>query len=224
MLLQPRRTKRLRQAPSRVRGVLVRIVVVVFVLVVLEVAARGCVNAVTSRAIQSNLVDTGEVTVASGDLPMVFHYWVMGGLQNGSITLHDISASPMNIARLKVTAHDLRFARGSLLSAKAKLKGSPPYRISLRLSAQNLSGVLHTPVTFHGDHLIAQIDGDNIDVRPRIEGRTIVLADERNTHRIDLPGLDYLPCDPSGFSSSPGGITVSCTAEELPPYLAAATG
>ncbi len=198
--------------------------ILILVLVVVEVAARACVDAVTARSIEGDLVDTGEVTVAAGDVPMVFHYWILGGLQNGSVTLHDISASPMNIDRLKVSAEDLRFARGQLLSANAKLTGSPPYRITMHLSADNLSGVLHTAVTFRGNHLIAQIDGENIDVAPRLEGRTIVLADERNTHEVELPGTDHLPCDPTGFGTSAGGITVTCDSDELPPYLAAATG
>lgn len=223
MLLKPRRQKRLRQAPSRLRGVIVKIVIVVLMLIVLGVAARGCVDAVSSRAIEGNLVDVGEVTVASGDAPMVFHYWVMGGLQNGSITMHDISTSPMNIDRLKVSAEDLRLDRMKLISAKAKLNGSPPYRITMRLSAKNLSGVLHTSVTFRGNHLIAQIDGDNMDVAPKIQGRTIVLSDERNTHEIELPGTEYLPCDPTGLGTSSSGITVSCESDTLPPYLAEAT-
>lgn len=224
MLLQPRRQKRLRQAPSRTRGVIIRVLVVVVVLVLVEVLARACVDAVSSRSIDGDLVDTQEVTVQSGDVPMLFNYWILGGLRNGSITLHGISASPMNIDRLKVAADDLRLDRIRLLSADAQVNGSAPYRITMRLSAQNLSGVLHTGVTFRGDHLIAQIDGDNMDVTPRIDGRTIVLSDERNTHEIELPGTEYLPCDPTGTSTSPAGITLSCSSDTLPSYLADAVG
>lgn len=222
MLLQPRRQKRLRQAPSRVRGVIVKIVIVAIVLVLVEVAVRGCVDSVSSRAIDGDLVETGDVSVASGDIPAVVNYWILGRLSNGSITLHDISASPMNISRLKVSASDLRFDRAKMLTAKAKLNGSPPYRISMTLSGKNLSGVLDTDVVFRNGRLIAQIDGNNMDVVPTVEGRNIVLEDERTTQTVELPGKRYLPCDPTGVGSSGAGVTVTCESDTLPPYLAEA--
>lgn len=223
MLLQPRRQKRLRRAPSRLRGILIKVVLVAILLVVVEVAARACVGTVASRSVDRSLIDVRDVNVKNGDVPMVFHYWIMGGLRNGSITLYDISASPMNIHRLDVTASDLRFDRFKLLTAKARLNGSPPYRITMTLSGANLSGVIHSAVTFRGNHLISQIDGDNIDVAPKLEGREIVLSDERNTHRVELPGPEFLPCDPTGMGTSGAGITVTCESDTLPPYLAEAT-
>ncbi len=221
MLLQPPRTKRLKRKSSRLRPVLFRTIGVLAVIVLIEVGTRGCVDTVTSRAIHSKTVGVGDVNVAAGDVPAAIHYWILGGLQNGSVTMHDIVATPVSIASLQVTSEDLRFSRTALLTGKADLTGSAPYRTTVYLSPKNLGDHLNATVTFQTNHLVATIDGHNMNVVPRLKGRSIVIADERFTYEVPLPGKAYLPCAPDALAIG-NGIAVSCESDALPPFVARA--
>lgn len=221
MLLQPPRTKRLKRRKSRLRPLLFKTAGVLALLVVIEVGTRGCVDAVTSRSIHNKTVGVGKVDVASGDVPAVIHFWILGGLQNGSLTMHDIVATPINISALTVSAEDLRFSRTKLLTGKADLTGSAPYRTTVYLSPKNLGDYLNATVHFQSNHLVATIDGHNMNVVPKLDGREIVIADERFTYSVPLPGVAYLPCKPDSIGVG-NGIAVSCEAEALPPFVARA--
>ncbi len=222
MLLQPSRTKRLRRRTSKLRPVLFKTVGVIAVLVLVELAARGCIGAVVSRSIDGNTVGVSSVNVATGDVPVVYHYWLFGDLRNGSITMHDVVATPVNISTLSVTAEKLEFSRTELITGRAKLTGSPPYRTTVILSPKNLGDHLNSTVHFQTNHLVATIEGHNMNVVPRLDGRKIVLADERYTYDVPLPGKAYLPCEPDSIGVG-NGIAVSCSSDTLPPFVARAT-
>lgn len=192
---------------------------VVILLVVLEIAGRGCLDRSMSRAIQSNSMHVRNVTVASGDVPLLYYFGVRGGLSNGSVTMHDIMASPIGVSQLKVSAAKLRFDRKKFVSGEAKITGTPPYHIQIVLSAKNLSDYLHTLVSFQTTVLRATIDGRTMYAKPQVDGRTIVLKDAKQTARIRLPGKEILPCDPTGISVG-NGIALSCDSDTLPKVLA----
>jgi len=221
VLLQPPRTKRLKRRQSRLRPLLFRIAGVIAVLVLIEVGTRGCVDSVTSRSIHSRTVGVGDVDVASGDAPTALRYWVLGGLQNGSVTMHDIVAVPVSISALEVKAEDLRFSRTKLLTGKADLTGSAPYRTTLYLSPKNLGSYLNATVRFQSNHLVATIEGHSMNVVPKLKGRSIVIEDERFTYEVPLPSRAYLPCKPDAMGVG-NGIAVSCQSDVLPPFVAAA--
>lgn len=219
-LLQPPRTKRLKRTSSRTRGVIFRVLGVIIVIVLVELGARGCVNAVTSRSIESGAANVRKVNVASGDVPAVFHFFILGSLRNGSITMHDIMAAPVNISSLSVTAQNLRFSRGAMIKGRASLKGSPPYRTTVFLSAKNIGDALGTSVTFQSNYLVATIDGHNMNVVPKVKGRKIVIADDKYSYDVPLPGTQYLPCKPATFGVG-NGVWVSCDSAVLPRFVAA---
>lgn len=221
MLLQPSRTKRTKP-PSRIKPILMKTIGVIVLVAVVGVGSRGCINAVTARSIDNNTVGVRKVDVASGDVPAIFNFWVLGGLKNGSITLHDIVATPVNISSLQVTAANLRFSRTKMLSGKARLDGSPPYRTTIFLSPKNLSDSLNATVSFQSNYLVATIDGHNMHVIPKLDGRTIVIEDDRYTYEVPLPGAEYLPCTPDRFGVG-GGVSVSCESAKLPEIVADAT-
>lgn len=220
--LTPNRTKRLKPPPSRARKTVFRVIGVLVVLVLIELATRGCIDSVASRSIESNTVGVQNVNVASGDIPTVFYYGVLGELRNGSITMHDIVATPVNIASLSVTAEALELSRSALITGKAQVTGSPPYRTTVYLSPKNLGDSLNATVTFQSNHLVATIDTHNMNVVPKLVNRRIVLSDGRYTFSVPLPGLAYLPCKPDTFGVS-NGIWVACNSQKLPPIVAHAT-
>lgn len=192
---------------------------VVILLVGLEFAGRGCLDHTMSKAIHNNSVHVRKVTVASGDVPMLYHYGIRGGLSNGSVTLHDVVADPIGISQLRVSAAELEFARGKFLSGEAKITGTPPYDVQVVLSPKNLQDYLNASVTFQSTTLRVTIDGHTMYVQPKLVGRSIVLKDAKKTVRIPLPGKEYLPCDPTGIAIG-NGIAVTCDSPTLPKVLA----
>lgn len=192
------------------------------VLVLIELGARGCIDAVASRSIHDSTLGVRSVNVESGDIPVVYHYWLFGRLQNGSVTMHDIVATPVNIASLKVSAESLELDRTELITGDAKITGSPPYRTTVILSPKNLGDYLNSTVRFQTNHLVSTIEGHNMNVVPKLKGRSIVIADERNTYEVPLPGLAYLPCKPDTIGIG-NGIAVSCSSDTLPRFVANAT-
>lgn len=219
MLLQPKRTQRIRKAPSKLRPLLFRVVGVLAVLVLIEFGARACIDSAASRSIHNRTVGIDSVDVGTGDAPVVLRYWFLGGLQNGSVMMRDIQATPVNISALKVAAQKLEFSRTAMITGKADLTGSAPYRVTVVLSPRNLGNYLNTTVRFQSNYLVATIEGHNMHVVPELDGRTIVIADERHTYEVPLPDEEYLPCDPESLGIG-NGIAVSCTSDTLPPVLA----
>ena len=195
---------------------------VVILLVGLELVGRGCVDRTMSHSIHDNTVHVRKVSVASGDVPLLFHYGIRGGLSNGAITMHDIVASPIGIAQLRVSAAQLRFDRGRFLSGEAKITGTPPYNVQLVLSSKNLRDYLNSSVTFQSSIVRVTVDGHTVFAKPALVGRTIVLKDSKKTVRIPLPGRQFLPCDPTGIAVG-NGIAVACDSRTLPKVLADAT-
>lgn len=222
MLLQPSRTKRLPKRKTRSRALIFRLIGVVALLAVIEFGTRGCINKITSQSIESNTVGVRDVTVASGDPPTVFYYGILGGLRNGSLTLHDVVATPVSMARLEVRSSDLRFSRTKLFTGKARLDGTPPYLTTIYLSPKNLGDYLNATVTFQSENLVATIDGHNMNVVPKLKGREIVIADERFSYEVPLPSTAYLPCKPSGFGIG-NGLWISCESKAPPKIVADAT-
>lgn len=192
---------------------------IVILLVGLEFAGRGCLDRTMSHSIHDNTVHVRKVTVASGDVPMLYYYGIRGGASNASVTMHDIVADPIGIGELRVGAAELRFDRGRFLSGEAKITGTPPYNIQVVLSAKNLRDYLNSMVTFQSTVVRATVDGHTIYAKPKLVGRTIVLKDAKKTVRIPLPGKQYLPCDPTGIAVG-NGIAVVCDSRTLPKVLA----
>ena len=195
-----------------------KVIVAVLVLVLIEFGTRGCVDWGASRSIETNADSVGSVSVASGDVPAAYHYWIMGGLANGSVTLHNINATPMNIARLEVGSSSLEFSRTQLIKGNAQILGKAPYDVTVFLSPANLGDYLNTTVTFQGPYLSAVIDNHPIDAKPELKGRSIVLSDRNHTIRIPLPGRAYLPCQPDRIGVG-NGIAVGCSSPVLPKVL-----
>ncbi len=195
-----------------------KVIVAVVALVLIELGTRGCVDWGASRSIETNADSVGSVSVASGDVPAAFHYWIMGGLANGSVTLHDINATPMNIARLDVGSTSLEFSRTQMLKGNARILGKAPYDVTVYLSPANLGDYLNTTVTFHGPYLSGLIGNLSIDAKPELKGRSIVLSDRNHTIRIPLPSRAYLPCQPDGIGVG-NGIVVGCSSPVLPKVL-----
>ncbi|MBS1849189.1 MAG: hypothetical protein JST73_13010 [Actinobacteria bacterium] len=220
MLLQPSRTKRIKPK-SKIRPLIFKLFGVIVLLVVIEGGTRACVNGVTSRSIQNNTLGVGHVSVASGAPPAAFYYLILGELRNGSITLDDISAAPVNISSLIVTSQNLRFDRAKLVTGKAKLGGTAPYTTTIYLSPKNLGDYLNATVTFTGTYLTATIDGHNLNVIPKLVGHEIVITDGTYRYTVPLPGKEYLPCKPNGIGIG-NGITMSCSAATPPPIIARA--
>ena len=92
---------------------------VLILLVGLELGGRGCMNHNMAGSIHSNTTAVRKVTVASGDVPFLFHYGIKGQLSNGSVTMHDIVTSPIGISQLRVSSAQLKFDRGSFVSGEA---------------------------------------------------------------------------------------------------------
>ena len=192
---------------------------VVILLVGLEFVGRGCLDRSMSHAIHNNTVHVRKVTVASGDVPLLYYFGIRGGASNGSVTMHDIVADPIGIAQLRVSAEELRFDRGRFLSGEAKITGTPPYNIQLLLSGKNLRDYLNSRVTFQTTIVRVTVDGHTMYAKPKLVGRTIVLKDAKKTVRIPLPGKEYLPCDPTGIAVG-NGIALACNSGTLPKVLA----
>lgn len=192
---------------------------VLILLVGLELGGRGCMNHNMAGSIHSNTTAVRKVTVASGDVPFLFHYGIKGQLSNGSVTMHDIVTSPIGISQLRVSSAQLKFDRGSFVSGEAKITGNAPYQVMVILSAKNLADYLNANVTFQTVVLRTTIDGHTMYVKPKLVGRTIVLKDAKRTVRIPLPGKKYLPCDPTGIVVG-NGIAVGCDSDTLPKVLA----
>lgn len=195
---------------------------VVILLVVLEVAGRGCLNSTMARSIHTNTEHVRKVTVASGDVPMLWYFGIRGALSNGTVTMHDIVADPISVSELRVSAAKLEFARGKFISGEAKITGAPPYQIVVVLSAKNLHDFLNEKVTFQSSVVRTMVDGHTIFSKPTLDGRFIVLKDSKKSVRIPLPSKAFLPCAPTGMSVG-NGIALSCSSPTLPKVLADAT-
>ncbi len=195
---------------------------IVLLLLVVELLARGCLDYHVSKSIMNKTANVRKVTVASGDVPVVFYEGVLGHISNGSITMHDIVADPISMAQLGVSASKIDLSRGSLISSKAKITGTPPYLLTVILSKENLRQVINRPVTFHSSYVQTSVDNHVIDAQPQVDGRFIVLKDGKNTVRIPMPSTDYLPCQPTGVGVN-GALQLSCASSTLPKFLADAT-
>jgi hypothetical protein len=192
---------------------------VVILLLALEFAGRGCVDYTLSTSMHSNVRQARNVTVASGDVPLLYHYGILGELSNGTVTLHDIVADPISVSELRVSASTLKFDRGKFLSGEAKITGTPPYQVQVVLSAKNLSDELTSRVVFQSKVARVVVDGHTISAMPTLDGRFIVIKDAKKTVRISLPGKDILPCDPTGIGIG-NGVAVACESNTLPKVLA----
>ncbi len=211
-----------RKPKSRTRVALVRVLGVVVVLVLIEFGTRGCVDWVGSRSIKTNTVGVRDVSIEAGDAPTAWYYGILGYVSNGSIALHDLTATPVNVAKLTVSADRLNISRWSMMSGKARITGTPPYRVSAYLSPRNLGDYLNATVRFQAGYLSATIEGHNMDVKPKLVARNIVISDGHNSFRVPLPGRDILPCTPENIGVG-YGIVASCESRRLPPVLAKAT-
>lgn len=192
---------------------------VVVLLVVLELAARGCTDARLASSIHSQTDHVGRVTVASGDIPLLWNEYAMGRLSNGSITMHDIVSSPISVSMLRVSSAKLKVGRSAMLSGNAKITGSAPYSILVVLSAANISRELGTPVSFHGPNMRIDSNDSNITAVPVLHGRTVVFSSGGATKSVPLPSTNVLPCTPTGISAQ-GALVVGCTSNTLPKVLA----
>ena len=195
---------------------------IVLLLVVAEILARGCLDYNVSRSIKNETANVRKVTVASGDVPVLFYQGVLGHLSNGTITMHDVVADPISMAQLSVSASKIDLSRGALVSSKAKITGTPPYVVTVILSPDNLRQVINHPVSFHTTYIQTTVNNHTVNAQPQIDGRFIVLKDGTNTLRIPMPGTDYLPCQPTSLGVS-GAILLSCESSTLPKFLADAT-
>ena len=141
---------------------------IVLLLLVVELLARGCLDYHVSKSIMNKTANVRKVTVASGDVPVVFYEGVLGHISNGSITMHDIVADPISMAQLDVSASKIDLSRGSLISSKAKITGTPPYLLTVILSKENLRQVINRPVTFHSSYVQTSVDNHVIDVQSQV--------------------------------------------------------
>lgn len=191
----------------------------IVLLVGLEFVGRGCVDRTFSSAVHSKQPNVRKVTVASGDVPLLYHYGILGGLSNGMVTMHDIIADPISVSELRVGASKLEFDRGKFLSGEAKITGTPPYQVQVVLSSKNLSDELTSRVVFQSNVARVTVDGHTIYGKPTLDGRFIVIKDAKKSVRIPLPGKDILPCDPTGIGVG-NGVAVACESTTLPKLLA----
>lgn len=192
---------------------------VLVLLVVLELAARGCTDNRLASSIHSKSDHVGKVTVASGDIPLLWNEYARGYLSNGSITMYDIVSSPISVAQLRVSSAKLKVGRSAMLSGQAKITGSAPYSIMVVLSAANISHYLGTPVSFHGSDMRIDSIDTNITAAPALHGRTIVFSSDGATEPVPLPSSDILPCTPTNVSAQ-GALVTGCTSNTLPKVLA----
>lgn len=195
---------------------------IILLLVVVEFLARGCLDYNVARSITSKTANVRKVTVASGDVPVLFYQGVLGHISNGSITLHDVAADPINMAELNVSAQKIDLSRGAMVSGKAKITGTPPYLLTVILSKDNLRQVVNQPVSFNTTYVQTSVDNHVVNAQPQVDGRFIVLADGKNTVRIPMPGTDYLPCQPTSVGVN-NALLLSCVSSTLPKFLADAT-
>lgn len=192
---------------------------VLILLVVLELIARGCTDVRLASSIHSKSDHVGRVTVASGDIPLLWNEYAMGHLSNGSVTMYDIVSSPISVAQLRVSSAKLKVGRAAMVSGNAKITGTAPYSILVVLSADNISHYLGTPVTFHGSNMRIESSDSNITAVPVLHGRTVVFSSGGATQSVPLPSTSILPCTPTGVSAQ-GALVVGCTSNTLPKVLA----
>ncbi len=195
---------------------------IILLLVVVELLARGCLDYNVSRSISNSTENVRKVTVASGDVPVLFYQGVLGHVSNGSITMHDVVADPISMAELTVSAPKIDLSRGAMVSGKAKITGTPPYLLTAILSKDNLRQVINEPVTFNTTYVQTSVDNHVINAQPQVDGRFIVLKDGKYTVRIPMPGTDYLPCQPTSVGVN-NALQLSCESSTLPKFLADAT-
>ncbi len=189
---------------------------VILLLVLLELSGRGCSNSLASGSIKSRFDNAGKVTVQSGDAPFLVYELGLGYLKNGSVTVHDVVASPVSISSLSMSAEKLRLSRGSLVGGTAKITGDGPYRIVAVLDAEDVRRSVNAPVRFHNRYVQTSVKGTTIDAKPVIKGDKIVLTDDDGaTVSVPIPGTEYLPCTPTRVDVQ-NALVLRCVSATMP--------
>lgn len=205
------------------RVLLVSFAVVVVVLIVGDVVVRLVVQDQMAKAVKQNVSGVQSVSASISSFPFLGWLAVNGSVDKVSIRLEGVTTDQIDISQLRASAHGLHLDRGDLSHGKITVTRVSSVDVHAVLTDAELSRAAGVPVQVSPSAASVTIGGRTVHVQATVSGRKLRLGVAGISATVTLPSTDLLPCAPTAQLGD-GTVTLSCTADHLPPIVVRAIG
>jgi len=194
------------------------LVVLLLVLVVLDVVAKGFVEArVEDEFRNGGRIDIEEVDFAIDSFPFLGRIGASGEV---SATLHldGIEERGVRIDAFDLEVDGLVFDRVSAFNGDVEVTGLDEATTTITLREGTIGDLVGLPVDVAAD---GTVTAGEVTVTPAMEGGELVLTGEGvGRTAVPFPIARFLPCDPEvAVGPGPDEVTLTCVTDELPPVV-----
>lgn len=209
------------------RWLLALVVLVLGFLGLAELILTPAVEEAVAQRVEAAGLDQADVTVVLSGFPVVARVVATGEVQRAVVTLEDVRASGVTFASVRADVTGTRIARSALVDGEVTFESVDRVELDGEITAAEITRLLPVGVTdlvlspgsatvdAFGEEVSAQVTADGGVLRVVPEGAAPV--------EVALPSGELFPCPLSGAVGA-GVVRVSCTVDEVPPWLLAEAG
>lgn len=203
----------------------ITLVVVLGLFAAFDVAIRVFLEGQIEQEVQDAPdLDVADVEASIDSFPFLGKLGLSGEVSSAEITLIDIVDDQLDVAELSVQADGIQFDRNALFQGSVKVEDVDSATASLTLTDLAVSEAVGVSVSFAPGTVTVQTGAGTVQANASVvDGVLTLQAGSLGTFTLDLSLPQYLPCAPSAVAEQ-GQVTLSCTAEELPPIVFEALG
>lgn len=209
--------------------VVLRVVVILAILAAIYIGLDLAAQAVTEHQLAKAIGQRSKAaatTVSVDTLPFLYDLVVHGSVDDLDIRLTDVPVGGLDLARVDISAENVRIRRGALFSHRQlDITGVSSAEIKLTMTAAELSRTIGHQVT------MASPDVVKISLGPLAASATIAVIGEHAltvaAEGVQLLDIDFsrsvvLPRCAMRLSVSDGAATLGCRVSPVPSSLVAA--
>lgn len=195
----------------------VLLVVLAGVLLVLDVAAKGYVEArVEDEFRNGGRIDAEEVAFAIDSFPFLGRFGVSGEV-SARLHLEGIEEQGVVIDEFDLDVDGLVFDRVSAFNGDVRVTGLDQATTTITLSEATITELAGVPVDITAD---GTVTAGGVAVQTVMDGDGLVLTAAGAATPVPFPMARFLACAPEvAVWSAQEEVTLTCVTEQLPPVI-----